>query len=233
MNKSSVDKELIGKIRGLRQIQPSKDWVSLAKRDILGQEPGISFFTYFKPVFAGLVAVFIFFGFFVSVKNSLPGDVLYSVRKAVHQGRAIFASEEEKPAFQLKLANDRLEDLTKAPVKNLAPTISEFQANIFEAARNLSKIDATTSDSVAIQKIAEETRKLEENRQKVEALGVVVEGEETEEFEHALAGIVGRLIKDLENRTLAEEKAEILSQMKELSERGQYSEALELYLTSQ
>ena len=173
-----TEKQLIGKVRKLRQIRPRKDWVSLTKKEILGEEPGFFFFPYFKPAFAGLITIFVLFGVlgYPLVKNSLPGDVLYAVRKAVHQGQAVFISEAEKPAFQLKLANERLEDLTKAPAKNLAPTISEFQANIIEAAKNLAKIDATTSDPVAIKKIVEETRELEENIQKVESLGVVIVG---------------------------------------------------------
>jgi len=41
------------------------------------------------------------------------------------------------------------------------------------------------------------------------------------------------MIADLENRTLTEEKEEILLQMKELAEEGKYLEALELYFTNQ
>lgn len=230
----NTEKELIGKIRELRQIKPRKDWVVLTKSQILGEEPKILFFPYFKPAFAGLVAVLILFGLFGFAQNSLPGDLLYPIKKITEKSQAVFVSEEEKPAFQLKLANERLEDLTKAPVKNLAPTISEFQTNISEAAKNLTKIDATTSDPVVIKKIVEETKKLEKNKQKVESLGMVIEGEGTEEFDNALAKVVENLIKDLENQTLTEEKEEILSQMKELFESRKYSEALELlYLINQ
>ena len=242
-----TEKELIGKIRKLRQIRPRKDWVSLTKSQILGEEPRFTFFPYFKPsqvlnkiwvgkpAFAIFTVVFIFLGTFGYglVKNSLPGDLLYGIRKVVHESQAVFISETEKPAFQLKLANERLEDLTKASAKNLAPTINEFQANISAAAKTLSKIDATTTDPVMIKKIVEETKKLEENKQKVESLGVVIEGEETEEFEKALAKIVENLIEDLKTRTLTEEKAKTLEEMEKLFEEGKYSEALELYLISQ
>lgn len=238
-----TETDLVKKIRQLRQIQPGKNWVALTKKEILGEEPKRSlapfwevfprFFFRYKPAFAGLIAVFILFGAFGYdlVRNSIPGDILYVIRKVAHEGQAIFVSESEKPAFQLKLANDRLEDLVKAPAKNLAPTISEFQANISEAVKNLAKLDATTSDPTAIRKIVEETKKIEENKQKVESLGVVVG--ETEELDNALGKIVGNLIGDLEKRTLSEEKEEILSQMKKLFEEEKYSEALELYLISQ
>ncbi len=226
-----VEKQLIGKIRQLRQIKPRKDWVSLTKTQILGQTPKFSFFPYFKPAFAICTAVFLLFGMFGVVKNSLPGDLLYTIRKIAHESQAVFISENEKPAFQLKLANDRLEDLTNAPVKNLAPTITEFQANISEAAKSLSKIDATTSDSIVIKGIVEETKKLEENKQKVESLGVVFGG--TEEFDNAFAKVTGNLIADLETRTLSPEKEKVLEEMKKLFEEKKYSEALELYLINQ
>ncbi len=230
-----TENELIGKLRELRQIKPRNSWVSLTKTQILGEEPKFTFFPYLKPAFAGFIAIFVFIGIFSYdlVRNSLPGDLLYSIRKVAHEGQAVFISDEGKPAFQLKLANDRLEDLTKAPVKNLAPTINEFQANISEAAKNLAKIDATTSDPIAIKKIIEETKRLEENRQKVESLGVVIGEEATAELNNALGKITENLIEDLENRSLTEEKEEILSQMKELFEEGKYSEVLELYLINQ
>lgn len=228
--------ELIAKLKELRQIQPSKNWASLTKTRILGEaRPGFTFFPYFKPALAVFTIVFILFGVFGYdlVKHSLPGDLLYSIRKVVHEGRAIFISDNDKPAFQLKLANERLEDLTKAPVKNLAPTISEFQANMAEAVKNLSKIDATTSSPVAIKRILEETKRIEGNKQKAESLGVVVGEEETAELENALGRIVASLIEDLKESTLTFEKVGILSKMRVLFEEKKYSEALEVYLINQ
>ena len=187
----------------------------------------------FKPVFASLIAVFIILGAFGSAQNSLPGDILYTLKKAAQKSQAVFVSEKETPAFQLKLANDRLEDLAKAPAKNLAPTINEFQANLSEAAKYIAKINATTSDQIIIKNIVKETKKLEENKQKIESLGVVLDNKGTSEFNNALAKVVENLIKDLETRTLTGEKTEMVSQMKELFEQGKYSDALELYLTNQ
>lgn len=229
------DKELIGQIKKLRQIEPQKNWASLTKFQILGEEPKFVLFPHFKLAFAGIITVFILFGFFGygSVKSAIPGDLLYAVKKIAHQGQAIFVSEQDKPVFQLKLANDRLEDLTKASARNLAPTISEFQASIFEAARDLSKIQATTSDPLVIRQIVEETKKLEENKQKVESLGLILGEDSTSELNVVLKIMVENLIEDLEGRTLTGEKEDILKQMEELSGEGKYSQALELYLISQ
>jgi Skp family chaperone for outer membrane proteins len=173
-------------------------------------------------------------GSFGALEHSLPGDLLYSVRSAFHKAQTALIPEQEKPAYQLKLANDRLDDLAKAPAKNLAPTISEFQANISEAAKELVKMDATTSDPVMMRKIVDASKKINENKQKVESLGVIIGDEkETEEWNNAMKKVVGDVIKDLETRTLAEEKQEILEEMKKMFEEGKYSESLEFYLVNQ
>ena len=228
-----TESDIVKKIRELRKIQPRKDWVSLTKTQILGEEPRFSFFPYFKPAFAGLIAVLVILGVFGFAKNSLPGDSLYVVRKVIEKSRAVFVSEKDLPAFQLQLANDRLEELSRAPVKNLAPTINEFQQNLSSAAKNLAKMQATTSTPAVIKKIVEETKKLEENKQKIESLGVVIDKKSSAELDTALKSVVENLIGDLEKRTLTEEQTEVLDEIKQLFQEGKYSDALELYLTNQ
>lgn len=216
--------ELIKKIKGLQEIRPRKDWASLTKSQILGTEkPVFSPFLILKPAYAGLVVVFILFGVFGVAQNSLPGDLLYSIKKITEKGQAVFVSEEQKPAFQLKLVNERLEDLTKAPVKNLAPALNEFQANLSEAAKNL-----TATEKPDVKGIVKETKKLEENKQKVEALGIVVG--ETEELDSALSKLVEKEIADLEGRTLTEEQKSLLAEAKEDCQAGDYTQALEKIL---
>ncbi len=226
-----TEKELISKIKKLNQIKPRKDWVFLNKREILGEnKPNFGFFPFLKPALAGLTVTLVFLAVVGLAKTSLPGEPLYAVRKAAHWGRAILASQAEKPAVQLELANERLQDLTKAAPKNLAPTIDEFQANISQAAKELTKINMTTTTPATLQKIVQETKKLEENKQKVESLGVVIDS--TQELDDALAKITANLISDLEDRTLDERETATLADMKALFDERKYSEVLELYLTS-
>jgi hypothetical protein len=229
------EKELICRLKEMRSIEPSKDWVSFNKRELFkGEEQGFSFLA-LKPAFAGVFAFLMIFGIagYGMVKNSMPGDLLYSVRKAAHFGESIFVSDQDKTAFQLSLANDRLEDLVKASSKNLTPTMNEFEANISEAVRTLGTMSVSTSSSATIEKIVKETKKLEENKEKVEALGVVLSGKQTSDLNEALKKIVGDLIADLEERALADGQAEILAQMKEIFEQEKYYQALELYLLNQ
>lgn len=233
-----TEKELIGKIGELRQIRPRKDWVVLTKSQILGEEPKVLFFPFFKPVLATVTAFGILLGIFSLAQNSLPGDFLYSIKKITEKGQAVFVSEEEKPAFQLKLANERLEDLTKAPAKNLAPTIKEYQASVSEAAKNLTKI----KDPEKAKKVVMKIQELEEKKREVEILGVVVGETKTEDEDSNLttSQIIEWQIQywEGEGETLSKEAQEWLVKANKYYEAGpEYynlaSEALEkIYLLS-
>ena len=233
-----TEKELIGKIRELRQIKPRKDWVSLTKSQVLGESArgraSVSFFPFWKPALATVTAFGILFGVFSFAQNSLPGDILYSIKKITEKSQAVFVSEKELPKYNLEIANKRLDELNEIAqtnqVKKLAPAISEFQANMSEAAKSLATVKGQD-----VEKIVAQTKKLEENTKKVEeVLATKILSQETEEslisFYKTQAEM---LINDLGNQTLTEEKEEILNQMKKLFEEEKYLETLELYFISQ
>lgn len=232
------EKELIGKLRKLRQIEPSKNWVILTKKRILGEETERKWtsifevlprliFQYNKFAFATLIFLGFLASAFTFAQNSLPGDPIYILKKVGEKTRAVFVSEEDLPRVQLELANKRLEELNTIAqtnqVKKLAPAIQEFQSNVSQAARDLAK-----TQNPDVRKIVSETKKLEENKQKIEALGVVVG--ETKELDNALSQLVEREIKDLEERTSAKEQREILFKAKDDFGAGNYSDALEKIL---
>ncbi len=200
---------------------------------------------FLKPVYTSLLVLFILFGLFGISQNSLPGDLLYPIKKLTEKSQAVFIPEEEKPQVSLELADRRLDELAKIAqtdqVKKLAPAIDEFQESLSEVTRNLSRIDATSTDVATIKKVVDKVKKLEEKAKEVKAMGVVIGREELEELEGArhikeleiLVNVLKNLITDLENRTLTQEKEQLLIQMKELVEQGNYSKALELYFISQ
>ena len=226
---SMTEKELIGEIRKLRQIRPSQDWVSLTKIQILGDvevKPQPFYFPFFKPAYAGLIVV-VLFGLFGFAQNSLPGDILYPIKKITEKSQAVFVSEKELPKYNLEIANKRLDELNEIAqtnqVKKLASAISEFQTNMSEAAKSLAKVKGQD-----VEKIVAQTKKLEENKKKVE--NVLATKIETEEYDDALAQLVESQIKDLEERTLTEEQMKILAEAKELYQAGNFAEALEKIL---
>lgn len=228
-----TEKQLIGKIRILRQIKPRKEWVFLTKREILGEEkswlevfPRI-FFQY-KPIFASLILLFVLISSFVFAQNSLPGDFLYSLKRITERGQAVFVSEDEKPKVQLELANKRLEELTKIAeenkIKKLAPAIEEYQQTFSQA----TKITRQIKEPKQVRKIVPEIAKLEKNLENLKSYGIEV-GEDGK-AEDLYKPIVESLIKDLENRTLTENQIKLLEEAKELYKEGNFALALEKVL---
>ena len=224
-----TEKQLIGRIRELRQIQPRKDWVLSAKSQILGEDQNrhrvlvFDWRLFYKPALVG-VSVLVLLGLFISAQNSLPGDLLYSIKKITERSQAIFVSEEGKPMAQLELTNKRLEELNQIvqnnEVKKLASAISEFQANVSETAKNLAKVGKVDKE------IVDQIKKFEENKGKVEkVLATKILSEETKEsLDKVWAEI---LIKDSEGRTLTERQELLLVGAKEDFELGNYDLALE------
>ena len=228
------DKELINQIQLLTQIKPRQDWVASVKTQILQDEiqPNVSvtqvfsrMFLQLRPAFVSLVVLVVIVGTFGIVQDSLPGDLLYSVKKVAEQGQAKFlVSEQDIVHYKLEMANKRLVELTKIAevnqVKKLAPAIAEFQANVAEAADNLIK-----AKDFNIKEIVADTQKLEENKAKIEALGIVIG--ETKDFDSAMKQLVERELESIEEQVLGESQDQALIKIRQDYEAGNYSQALE------
>lgn len=229
------DKEFIGKIKELRNIKPSQNWVIFTKEKVLGKAPKanwVSVLEFFpelvykhsKLAFASLIIFGFVVGAFGFAQGALPGDPIYALKKVSEKTRLAFVLEKDLPQIQLGFANKRLEELNTIAqtnqVKKIAPAVQEFQANISKAAKDL-----VAAQNIDISKIASETRKIKENRQKIESLGVVIG--ETKEFDDALSQLVSRELSDAETRTLTEKQQKVLIAVKEKFEAEDYSGALE------
>ena len=228
------DKELINQIQLLGQIKPRQDWVVSVKTQILQDEIESSvsvtqvfsrMFLQLRPAFISLVVLVVIIGTFGFVQDSLPGDFLYPVKKVAEQGQAKFlVSEQDVVHYKLEMANKRLVELTKIAevnqVKKLAPAIAEFQANVADAANNLIK-----AKDLNIKEIVAETQKLEENKAKVQALGIVIG--ETKDFNDAMKQLVERELESVQEQVLTESQDQALIQIRQDYEVGNYSQALE------
>jgi len=222
-----TEKELIAKIKQLRQIKPEKEWVVLTKEKILGSEPKIRWLGLFdyqlRPILAGALMALIIFGLFSVSQNSLPGDILYPLKKISEKGQAIFVSKSEEPKVKLEWVNKRLAELKEVALKNqtkkLATALRETENALAEAAKDLVK-----SENIAQKEVVEKAKEMIVKKEEIEkTLGVEIGGEENENFTKVLAE---KLIKDLENRNLAKEQKEILEKAKKDFENGDYQEAL-------
>lgn len=237
------DKDLIHNLKCLKQIKPNHDWVILTKGKILNREQNqaveetASIFSIFKYklAFAPVLSVVIVISLFGFAQGTMPGDFFFSVKKATETVQVGFSSDAEKPKVQMQLVNKRLAELNQIAEKNqvakLGPAMKEFQESLAQATQNLSDLDAnvTSSDAIVLKDIMEETRKLSENKEKVESvLGAQVG--DMQELENALSILekdtASRLINDLASRTLTEEKQALLNQARKDYDEGFYQESL-------
>jgi hypothetical protein len=233
------DSELINKIQGLKSIKPRKDWVVLTKnqilkeRKILSQEATLSFWNFpklilqYRTAVATLAVFGIMIGTFGLAQNAMPGDSLYAFKKIVEKTKLSFVPEQEKSVLHLEYANEKLQSIARIVQNNgaekITPIIEEYQNNVSEAAKTLNQIKKPD-----VKKVAQKAKEIEESKQQIEALGVIVG--ETEEFDNALAKIVEEQIKDLEGMSLSETQVKILEEVKADYEKGNYSQALEKIL---
>ena len=179
-----------------------------------------------KPAFAFALSVLILIGVFGFAQNSVPGDSLFPLKRIAEKGTAVFVSEKDQAKHSFELANKRLDDLTKIAeeneVKNLAPAINEYQKSVSKAAESLVQAELG-------QEIINQVKKLEESKQiLIEVYGIA--GLEEEEQANPTKIVVEWLIEDSENSSLTEEKQEILAEVKEDYEAGDYFQALEKIL---
>jgi len=234
-----TEAELIKKIQELRQIQPRKDWVVLTKSQILGEEQkieltpfslidGLRLFFQYKPALIGVLSILILFGAFSFAQNSLPGDLLYPIKRIAEKSQKPFVSEKE---FNIKIVNNRLDDLASVAqsnsTKNLAPAINEYKASVSEVVKDLAK-DETKKNPNELKKIVKELQGIEKKTSEMRSLGMVI-GEDIE-YDSALVELVKLQAQDLENRTLTQEQIKSIGDIKADIEAGKYSDALEKIL---
>lgn len=235
--------ELIKKIQELRGIKPRQDWVVSVKNQILEREiaPVREGFLagwrwprlvlQYRMAVVSLVVAGLLIGTFSFAQKAMPGDFLYALKKVAEKTKLSFAPEQEKPMIHLEHANEKLQNIVKIVEGNrkekITPIIEEYQNNVSEAAKSLSQ-----TQKPDVKKIVEKTKEINENKQKIEALGLIIG--ESEELEIVLTPIykeeAERLIEDLKESTLLENQQECLDEAVIEYEEENFNQALELLL---
>ncbi len=250
-----TEKQLIAKIRTLRQIEPSENWVVLTKERILGspsqvlqnkiledkEEPRFTFMSFLKklqkgekfifqhkPVFATLLVGAVLIGLFGSVQKSVPGDTLYSLKKIAEKSQAVFVSQEEQPNYDFEMVQKRLDDLVKVAQKN---SVKNLAPAINEYQTNVSKVAENIAKEKDVKKVKEmvlKMKELEPKEAEIKSFGIAIGGNEELDKTYAqkIIEMLEPLVKDLENRSLTEQQQEALTELeKDLADRN-YEEAL-------
>jgi len=239
--------ELENTIRQLKDIKPRQEWASLLKSQILNSAEQKQVITVAEipaekisvmDVISGIFSqrklayavsttlVFMVVGVFGFVNYTMPGDIFYPVKKIVEQTQSQTA---------LQIAYNRSEDLVKVvkenKTQNLTPAITEYQASVSDAVKNLTDALANNNDKDSVGQLLDEVKKLQENQKQLEVLGVNVgNNDEMSELDTMLKTIVENQMADFEETTLTVEQQTKLANVKDLYEQGKYSEALEVML---
>ncbi len=230
------EKDIIKNLKMMKEITPDSEWVLKNKRALLGEEESFSIISEIRDLFNNIifaykfvsvliVAVFSFTSIVVYAQNSLPGDALYSVKRATEKAQFAFRQGDDV-TLNFEIAQRRLAELDRAvsnsSPKNLNPAIEEFQAIVSEASKK-----AMLSEDINL--IAEEIKKIEEGKKRMGSLEI-----ENEDFNKLKIRIACKRTEDLisftETRTLTERQEELFEDAIKHYEEGECYKAEEIIL---
>jgi hypothetical protein len=173
--------------------------------------------------YAFAVVLFLIVGVFGFANHTVPGDVLFPVKKIAEQSQAALTGQ---TALKQNVANlnSRINDLSQVAKEgkkdNIPSAISEINTNVSVLAQSLK--DNPAQDPQTIKDIAASLKTL-----------ASVPGTDLSEFQEIkdLYQMVAQSqIDNLEKTTLTEEQNKALAEIKDLYEQGKYTEALEKIL---
>lgn len=227
------DKKLIAKLQELRQIKPRKDWVFSLKKEILGEQP--KFGTQISTVFEILPRIFfqrklayvVVTTFLIIV--SIFGLSLIPTSNN-NKFEAVLLSAANESRNSLEIANQKLENLAEiAKTRNadkIVAAVNDANESIANASKTITK--DIVSNSKALKEIAASVKKIDQNRNYLQTLGVTVDSDY--QLNNVLQPLVQREIESLEKSTLSENQQLTLKEIKGLYDQGQYADALEKIL---
>jgi len=217
------NKELIRKIKKLGKIQPSQKWLGLTRYNLIAELDFenqsfkmTGFFSWLlqaqsMALVTCLILIFLG-GPWLAVKASqpsLPGDLLYSVKKINEGVQITVALERNKAKLQAEFANSRLEELNKITEDSFSQEektdkskqiLNDFKSNLAGISQHVSNF--SKEEAVAVAKTA---KKLKEDLDNTKQDIPVEAGDNLIEAEKAIAEInyqiLSVLTKDNEENT--------------------------------
>ncbi len=228
------EKQLIEGLKTLKEIKPRQEWASLLKSQILTENKvevkmGImdvfsSLIFQKKMAYSFAVLLFMVVGVFGFASFTVPGDLLFPVKKMAEQSTASLSGQTAVKQNVLTL-NTRISELAQVAkqgrTKSLPSAMSEVNENVKELAQKIK--DQPVQDSATLKEIAASLKTLAE----VEGTDIV----ENTDVKDLYQMVVEGQIADLEKTTLTEEQTLMLQEVKDLYEQGDYPAALEKILT--
>ena len=182
-----TEQELINKIRELKKTQPSDDWLFSARHSLINRiglsesaksdaGGGLSFWGWIKQyqslALTACLMINIIAGPWLlaeASRSSLPGELLYSIKKIGESLQIKVTSNENKSQLQVEFANRRLEELNKI-AERLALASKDTEAEqtkqvINDFKNSLASAKEYLNDNVSKEKavgVAKQAKKMEE-----------------------------------------------------------------------
>ncbi len=149
----------------------------------------------------------------VSAANSLPGDLLYSVKRAVENVQMAVASSEKKPSIHLSLARKRSEEVGKVLKKNkpkakelVKKSLKDMRENLESATEGVKETQEKTTKVKVVKEMIDTKNEITEN------LEAQVSLEDADlDLKNDFAGVVedaGDMVIDSAQDLLTEESVE-------------------------
>ena len=232
-----TEKQLIESLSQLKEIKPRKEWAVLLKSQILTEEkttPVVAksvgmmdaFYSLFvQKKFAYSLAAFAFVvvGMIGFAQYTVPGDLLFPVKKLSEQSEAALTGQTSLKQNVVAL-NSRINDLAQVAKdgrkENIPSAISEISANVKDLAKSLKA--NPVNDSETIKEIAAGLKTL--------ASVPGTDMSENSDVRDLYQAVVQSQIADLDKTTLTDGQKKELVEIKDLSDQGKYTDALEKIL---
>jgi len=232
-----TQKQLIEQLGILKEIKPRREWAVLLKFQLLPEKRAeviipaqkVSFMDALSAIlfqrklaYSFAVALFMIVGVFGFAVNTVPGDLLFPVKKIAEQSQAALSGQTTLRQDVTKLSN-RINDLAQAAkygrVDNIPSVISEINNNASELAKNIknNSVDLATMKEIAVS---------------LKTLANVPGTDLTAnpDVKDLYQIIVQSQIADLRKTTLTEDQNNALTEAEELYFQGKYIDALEKIL---
>ena len=228
-----TQKQLIEQLRGLKEIKPRQEWVLLLKSQLLSKEISkfefrnsnffFGIFSQKSLAYSFAMVLLIFIGLVGFAQRTVPGDLLFPVKKIAEQSQAVLSGKTGLEQ-NVSILTNRINDLAKVAKKGRADSmplaINEINADASELAKNLKK--NTVKNSETLKEIAVSLKTLAD-----------IPGADFSENENVMdlyQTVVQSQINDLEKTTLTDEQKLKLDEIKNLYKEEKYTEALEKIL---
>jgi len=232
-----TEKDLIKQLKSLKTLEPSQKWLSLTRQKLLltmsekvEVKPSMDFsewfwFHKFQPMVLSLAMFMIVFGgpwlAIMASQSSMPGDILYSVKKITERIQTEIAGQNNKAQVQVDIAWRRLEELNKISLDSFSQeekqtktkeVINDFKGNLSNIEKNINQINKEKATV-----LAQKTEKLEKNLSQLKENAYLENQAEILEAEEIIKEIKNRILavlaKEEENSNQATSSEEIIEEV--------------------